>query len=162
VLRLQHGYTYGASSYVSAANYRNVFSASSNVQSTATRHSLELFKEIITDYPEKILDNDKFERTRNTMLQANTRAYETPGQLVSVLNNISVYGLPFDYVKRNENTLRNITLQEVRNVYNKYINGNELLYIVVGDAARQSQGLESLGLGKPVFVDRDGNILSKQ
>ena len=158
VLRLQHGYTYGASSYISAANYRNVFSASSNVQSTATKHSLELFKEIITDYPEKILDNEKFERTRNTMLQANTRAYETPYQLVSVLNNISVFGLPFDYVKRNENTLRNITVQQVRDVYHKWLNEQDMIYVVTGDADRQMKGLESLGLGKPVLVDRNGNI----
>jgi len=158
VLRLQHGYTYGASSYISAANYRNVFSASSNVQSTATKHSLELFKEIITDYPEKILDNEKFERTRNTMLQANTRAYETPYQLVSVLNNISVFGLPFDYVKRNEHTLRTITLQQVRDVYHKWLNEQDMIYVVTGDAGRQMKGLESLGLGKPVLVDRNGNI----
>ena len=162
VLRLQYGYTYGASSYVLTNNYRNMFRATSSVQSSATKHSLELFKEIITDYPDKILDEEKFERNRNTMLQANTSAYESPYQLISVLNNISLDGLPFDYVKQNENTLRNITLQEVRNVYRKWINEKELLYIVVGDARRQSKGLESLGLGNPIFVDREGNILGKK
>jgi zinc protease len=96
VLRLQYGYTYGASSFVAAANYRNVFAANSSVQSTATKHSLELFKEIITGYPDQILNEERFERNRNTMLQANTRAYESPYQLISVLNNISLYGLPFD------------------------------------------------------------------
>ena len=158
VLRLQYGYTYGAYSSVSAMNYNNAFTASSSVQSTATKHSLELFKEIITDYPDKILDDKKFERNRNTMLQANTRAYESPGQLLSVLNNISLYGLPFDYVKQNENTLRNITLQQVRSVYHKWIDEKDLIYVVTGDASRQMQGLESLGLGKPILVDRDGNI----
>ena len=161
VLRQQYGYTYGASSYLSAANYRNMFTANSNVQSTATKHSLELFKEIITDYSDKILDDERFERTRNTMLQANTRAYETPYQLGNVLNSISLFGLPFDYVKQNENTLRNITLQEVRNVYHKWIDEKDLIYVVTGDASRQMQGLESLELGKPILVDRDGNILSK-
>ena len=161
VLRLQYGYTYGAYSSASGANFTNVFVAYSNVQSTATKHSLELFKEIISDYPDKILDEAKLEKNRNTMLQANTRAYETPSQLLNVLNNISNYGLPFDYVKQRENTLRNITLQQVRDVYNKYINENELIYVVTGDAARQMNGLESLGLGKPILVDRDGNIISK-
>jgi len=129
------------------------------VQSTATRHSLELFKEIITDYPDKILDEKRLERNRNTMLQANTRAYETPYQLVSVLNNISLYSLPFDYVKQNENTLRNITLQQVRTVYHKWIDEKDLIYVVTGDAGRQMQGLENLGLGKPILVDREGNIM---
>ena len=158
VLRLQYGYTYGAYSSVTSQNYNKRFNAEANVQSTATKHSLELFKEIITDYPDKILDEKKFERNRNTMLQANTRAYETPYQLVSVLNNISLYGLPFDYVKRNENTLRTITLQQVRDVYHKWLDEKEMIYVVVGDAGRQMQGLESLGLGKPVLVDRSGNI----
>jgi len=161
VLRLQYGYTYGAYSFSSATNYRNMFTAYSSVQSTATKHSLELFKEIITDYPDKILDEERFERTRYTMLQANTRAYETPGQLLSVLNSISLYSLPFDYVKQNENTLRNITLQQVRNVYHKWIDEKDMIYVVTGDARRQNRELESLGLGSPIFVDREGNILGK-
>jgi zinc protease len=161
ILRQQYGYTYGANSGVSAANYNNTFMAFSSVQSSATRHSLELFKEIITDFPDKTLDEERLERTRNTMLQANTRAYETPWQLLNVLNSIANNGLPFDYVKQRENVLRNITLQQVRDVYNRYINENELIYVVVGDASRQMNGLESLGLGNPILVDRNGNILSR-
>jgi zinc protease len=161
VLRLQYGYTYGAYSFSGAENYTHIFMAQSNVQSTATKHSLELFKEIITDYPNKILDEAKLESNRNTMLQAYTGAYETPGQLLYVLNNISNYGLPFDYVKQRENILRNITLQEVRDVYNKFIDEKGLIYVVTGDARRQMNGLESLGLGKPILVDKDGNILSR-
>ena len=159
-LRLQYGYTYGASSSVMAAIYRNIFAANSNVQSTATMHSLELFREILTDYPDKILDEDKLERVRYTMLQANTRAYESPSQLVSVLNNISVFGLPFNYVKQNENTLRSITLQQVRNMYHQWLDEKDMIYVVTGDARRQMQGLESLGLGKPILVDRNGNLIN--
>ena len=161
VLRQQYGYTYGAYSNISAMNYYTVFQASSDVQSSATKHSLELFKEIITDYPNSILDEAKLERTRNTMLQANTRAYETPSQLLNVLNNISQYGLPFDYVKQQENVLRNITLQQVRDVYNRLVDEKELIYVVAGDARRHSAGLESLGLGAPILVDRQGNILDR-
>jgi len=161
VLRQQYGYTYGAYSGISAMNYFSAFQANSNVQSSATKHSLELFKEIITDYPDKILDEERFERNRNTMLQANTRTYETPSQLLNVLENISLYNFPFDYVKQRENTLRNITLQEVRNVYRKWIDEKDLIYVVTGDARRQMNGLESLGLGKPVLVDKDGSILSR-
>jgi len=161
VLRQKYGYTYGAYSSFVGMNYQNFFQASSSVQSTATKHALELFKEIITDYPDKILDAEKFEKNRNTMLQANTRAYESPGQLLSVLNSISNYGLPFDFVKQRENTLRNITLQQVRDVYRKWLKEEDLIYIVVGDAKRQMNGLESLGLGKPILADREGNILGK-
>jgi zinc protease len=161
VLRQKYGYTYGAYSSFIGMNYQNFFMASSSVQSTATKHALELFKEIITDYPDKILDAEKLEKNRNTMLQANTRAYEMPGQLLNVLVSISNYGLPFDFVKQRENTLRNITLQQVRDVYHKWLNEDDLIYIVVGDAKRQMNGLESLGLGKPILADREGNMLSK-
>lgn len=160
VLRLQHGYTYGVYSYISSMNYFHGFMAYSDVQSSATKHSLELFKDIITNYPDTILNEAKAEQARNTILQRNTRAYESSEQLLSVLNNISLYGLPSDYVKQNENTLRNITLQEIRDVYHKWINENELIYVVTGDASRNINNLESLGLGTPILVDRQGNILS--
>jgi zinc protease len=161
VLRQQYGYTYGAYSFVGAANYNNRFMAQSNVQSSATKHSLELFKEIITDYPNKILDADKLESNRNTMLLETTSAYEIPMQLLSVLNNISLNGMPVNYVKQQENILRNITLQQLRDIYSKYIDENDLIYVVVGDASRQLRGLESLGLGAPILVDKQGNILGR-
>lgn len=161
VLRLQHGYTYGAGSYLNSMNRFHGFVAYSDVQSSVTRHSLELFRDIITSYPDSILNEAKVEQTRNTLLQRNTRAYESPDQLRSVLQNIAMYGLPLDYVKRNENTLRNITLQEIRDVYHKWIDENDLIYVVTGDAARNMSGLESLGLGTPILVDRQGNIIDK-
>jgi hypothetical protein len=46
----------------------------------------------------------------------------------------------------------------VRNVYHKWVDEKDMIYVVTGDANRQMKGLESLGLGKPTLVDRDGNI----
>ena len=40
---------------------------------------------------------------------------------------------------------------------NKYIRPNEMLYLVVGDAATQLDGMKSLGFGDPILLDANGN-----
>jgi len=92
------------------------------------------------------------------MLRAKASSFETLGALVSMLDNIARYNLPFDYVKQQEETIKTITLEQAKEIakeiIKKNLNINEMIYVVVGDAKSQMKPLESLGLGKPVLVTR--------
>ena len=50
-----------------------------------------------------------------------------------------------------------VTLEEHRRISQEYLRPERLTYVIVGDAATQLPGLEGLGLGNPVLLDRDGN-----
>ena len=39
----------------------------------------------------------------------------------------------------------------------QYLDPNKMIYLVVGDAATQLEGLKQLGLGDPIVLDKDGN-----
>ena len=41
----------------------------------------------------------------------------------------------------------------------KLIRPDEMIYLVVGDAATQLNGLKSLGFGDPILLDTDGNLV---
>ncbi|MDR2586003.1 MAG: insulinase family protein [Prevotellaceae bacterium] len=153
VIRLQRGYTYGAYSAFENGEFHNSFTASSSVQGSVTKESVELFKELIGTYEERF-DQEMLEVTKNSMMRAMASSFETVGALVTMLNNIATYGLPFDYVKQNEQTLHNITLDQIKEVVNKTMNPNDMVYIVVGDAKTQMAPLGKIGLGKPVLVVR--------
>ena len=74
-----------------------------------------------------------------------------------MLNNIATYNLSFDYVKKHEEIVRNMTLDEHKQLANKYIDPNVMTYVIVGDAKTQFEQLKNLGVGKPILVDREGN-----
>lgn len=92
--------------------------------------------------------------TKNSMIKAKASSFETLQALVGMLSNISAYNLPFDYVKQQEQAINNMTVEQAKAVIAKNMDPNELIYVVVGDAKTQLKQLESLGLGKPILVQR--------
>ena len=153
VIRLQRGYTYGASSSFSAGTYYNSFTASSSVQGSVTKESVELFKDLVGNYGERF-DETMLQMTKTSMTKAMASSFETIGALVNMLNNIANYGLPFDYVKQNERILNTITVDQIKDVISKTMNPQDLVYVVVGDAKTQMEPLGGLGLGRPVPMSR--------
>ena len=92
-------------------------------------------------------------------MKSNARRFETLGALRGMISNIATYDLPFDYIKDQEDIVRNMTVESHNELVKKYIRPNEMIYLVVGDAATQLDGMKSLGFGDPILLDTDGNPL---
>ena len=156
ILREEKGFTYGARSSFSGTLYPGSFSASSSVRSNATFESAQIFIDQMNKYREGINDAD-LEFTKNALIKSNARRFETLGALRGMLNNIATYNLSFDYVKKYEDIVRNMTLENHKELANEYIDPNIMTYVIVGDAKTQLEQLKELGVGQPILVDREGN-----
>ncbi len=154
ILREEKGYTYGARSGFTGSRVPGIFAASSSVQSQATLESVQIFKDSMTQYREGISQED-LEFTKNALVKAYALQFETLGSLVGMLDNIANYDLPFDYVKQQENIVRSMTLDQHRDLVQKYVKPEAMIYLIVGDAATQMKPLEQLGLGKPVLIENN-------
>ncbi len=101
VLREEKGYTYGART--NFAGYKNygTFIASSAVRSTATLESVEIFRDLMTITGEAVSQSD-VDFTKNSLLKGNALQFETQRALLGMLNTMSAYGLPDDYIAREE------------------------------------------------------------
>jgi zinc protease len=85
-------------------------------------------------------------------MKGNALRFETLGDLLSMIRNISSYNLPFDYIKKEEAFLKDLSTEKLRGYAIKYIDPSKMYYLVVGDAATQLSELEKVGLGKPVLI----------
>ena len=154
VLREEKGYTYGARTSFSGSLNPGTFTASSSVQSPATLESVQIFRELMLKYRKGITPEDmKF--TKDALIKSNARRFETLGSLLGMLNSIATYNHPFDFIKQREEFVKNLTLEKHKELAQKYINPDRMIYLVVGDGATQMKPLEKLGLGKPVLIERD-------
>lgn len=151
ILRLQRGFTYGAYSSFTANEYYNKFYAYSSVQGSATKESLRIFKDLISNYGNEF-NEATLEKTKNSMLRSKAAAFETLDALVGMLTRISTYNLPFDYVKKQEDEIKNMTVERAKEIIAKNLVPADLIYVVVGDAKTQLKPLEALGLGKPIMI----------
>jgi zinc protease len=153
ILREEKGYTYGARSGFSGGLYPGTFYASSSVHSQATFESVQIFKEEMTKYREGISEED-LEFTKNSLIKSNAMQFETYGALLSMLDHIAAYGLPDDYVKKREDMVQDMTQERVKELAQKHIHPERMIYLVVGDAESQLMPLKKIGLGEPVLIEQ--------
>ncbi|MBK8883869.1 MAG: insulinase family protein [Bacteroidales bacterium] len=151
ILREDKGFTYGAFSYIIEQKVPGPFIASSSVRSDATFESLKIFRDEMEKYRNGITEDD-LQFIKNCMMRSTALRFETNNALVGMLSSISKYGLPEDYIKRDEEVIKTMTVEEHKIITDKYIIPDQMYYVVVGDAATQMQQLEKLGFGKPVLV----------
>ena len=151
ILREEKGYTYGARTGFSGGLVTGSFSASSSVRTTATCESVKIFKDEMEKYREGIGPED-INFTKAALLKSNARAFETQTSLIGMLSDISQYNLPHDYIKDQEEFVRNLTIDKHKELVNKYIDPSRMYYVIAGDAKTQVPELKKLGLGDPIMV----------
>jgi zinc protease len=151
ILREQKGYTYGASSYFQEMKVKAPFVVSTSVRSDATFESVKIIKDEMEKYRNGINEND-LQFIKNCMILSNALRFETNGSLVGMLSTMSKYGLPDDYIKKEENVIKNMTIEEHKTITDKYIVPDKMYYVIVGDATTQMKRLEKIGFGKPILV----------
>ena len=127
-----------------------LFNASSRVRTNSTVESVTIFKTEMEKY-RKVITQEYVDFTKSSLLKGNALRFETLGGLLGMLNTMADYGLPADYIKKEEAYVKGLTVEKELQFANKYIDPARMYYVVVGDAKTQLGPLESVGLGKPIL-----------
>ena len=152
VLRLQHGYTYGAYSFFDCGKYANEFRATSSVQAAYTLEAMQLFKSCISTYGEQFTEQSLV-KTKDAMFKENAAAFEMPDARLDLLSEMTVDGLPVDDLKRQEQLLKRMTLPEAKACIRNWLDYDRMFFVVVGDEASQLDRIRKSGLGEVKVVD---------
>jgi zinc protease len=156
ILREEKGYTYGARTFFRGSEIVGPFIATASVRTNATLESVQIFKEEMEKYREGISEEDlKF--TKNALLKSNARRFETYGALLDMIETMSAYGLSPDYIEKEQEVIKNMTLEQHRELAQKYIVPDKMIYLVVGDAATQFERFEGTGFDKVQLIDKEAN-----
>ncbi|MDH7913060.1 pitrilysin family protein [Winogradskyella sp. SYSU M77433] len=153
-LRESKGYTYGIRSRFDGTANKGEFVISSGVRSNVTYESAALVKEILENYGKNYNDED-LEVTKGFTIKSSARAFETLGAKLNMLTNISNYDYNDNYAKQQEELVKAMTVADIKALVEKYIKPNQMIYLIVGDAATQLDKLEALGFGKPVLLNTE-------
>ena len=151
IIREQKGFTYGAYSSFSGFKNYGYFQASSRVRTNATLESVNIFRTEMEKYRTE-MPEEYISFTKSGLMKSNARRFETLGNLIDMLNTMSAYNLPADYVKQEESYIKGLTPEKQLEIAKKYIDPSRMYYVVVGDAQTQLKDLEKIGFGKPVLV----------
>jgi len=153
ILREEKGFTYGASSYFQQMKTPAPFVAATSVRSDATLETMKIFKDEMEKYRNGVSEDD-IQFIKNCMIRSNALNFETNNDLVGMLSTMTKYGFPEDYIKKEEDIIRNMTVEEHKAIANKYIVPEKMYWVVVGDAATQLKPLSKIGFGEPMLLEK--------
>jgi len=156
-MRISKGWTYGAYSFIGQSLEVAPFTATSSVRSNVTLPSLQLMRELISNYSETF-GSEQMEVTKNQRVKSNTRAFESATAKLGVLRAMSKYGLDPDYLERDQAELLGMQLTDFHSQIERHMSEEDMVYLVVGDARTQIAEVEKLGLGRAVLLNIHGDV----
>lgn len=154
-LRVEKGYTYGAYSTLVRFKEKAPFLVTSSVRSNATLPSLEIIRDMLKDYGPNFSAAD-VAVTQNKVLKGNTLAYESLGSKLSLLREISKYGLPTNFVEKEQDELLRMKAEDFKRIIDTYMKESDMTYLVVGDKATQWEEVKKFK-GNAILLDNTGN-----
>lgn len=146
------GYTYGVRSGFSGGSEFGHFQLSSAVRANVTLEAATMARDIVRDYGATFTEAD-LTVTRSALSKSRARAFETAGAKLNVLQAIGDFGLPEDYLDREAQVISGLTVEQVQDLAARHLRTDNMIFVVVGDAATQAQRLEALGYGPVVMIN---------
>ncbi len=143
-LREKHGWTYGAFSYFNGSENEGPFTAQAGVKKEATDSSVVEFINIMKDYSENGITAEELEFTQSAVGQKDALKYEAGYQKTGFLNKILRFNLDKDFTDKQNEILKNLTVEEVNALAAKHIDTENMAIVVVGDKATVYEGLSKL------------------
>jgi len=153
-LRVNKGYTYGIRSGFSAEKDRGVFGVRTSVRSNVTLESMVLIRDILNAYGPGFTQAD-LDVLKGALLRGQALQTETLGAKLGMLGGISSYGYSDDYLAQNAARIEAMTLEDFKELAERYLRPDAMSWLVVGDAATQASRLEALGFGAPIMLNDD-------
>ncbi len=158
-LREEKGYTYGAYSNVSAAQFRGHWLASMDVRSEVTNDALTDLMAEIKAMREVSVPQKEFDDKRRGIIASFALTLESPQAVLG--NHITrwIYKLPADYWDKLPDRIMAVTQAQVQDAAKKYLDPSKLQIVTVGEAAKIGDIVRKFGT--VTVYDVNGNIISK-
>jgi predicted Zn-dependent peptidase len=146
-LRERRGWSYGANGAVQLLEHRTPYIIAAGVQADRTGDSIAAIKEQIRAF----LTNDGVRPAElNRNVEGNTRQlsgqFETSPAVLGALRSNALYNRPDNYWETVADRYRGMTVQTLDQTARQYIDDDDYVWVVVGDAAVVRPQLERLGM----------------
>jgi predicted Zn-dependent peptidase len=145
-LREKHGYTYGARSAFAFRRQAGPFVVSAPVRNEVTRESVtevlgELRRIRTGDVEERELED-----TKNYMMGSFPSTVQSSSDIAGRLLDMELYDLPTDYFDRYRENIGAVSKTAVEHVAQKYIDPENVIIVIVGNASQIREPLGTLGM----------------
>lgn len=148
-LREEKGFTYGARSNLIPLKFGSYWTLRTPVDIRFTKEALEdIFNELKAILKDKPITLEEFEKAKNNLILQLPARFESPDNLLSFISIIAEYNLPLNYLNEYPKKLKEVKLNEVQNIMEKYFKPKNFLVLIVSDKEKVLDSLKELNFEK--------------
>ena len=157
-LREDKHWSYGAGGFVLGSKEERPFILYAPVQTDKTAESVtELRKEISDFITTRPPTQEELDKVKTNQVLKLPGQWETNSAVNGSVRNMLRYGLPDDYYGTYDQSVRNLSLDDIKNVGKAVVKPEEVNWFMVGDRAKIISKLDELGFDEIIEIDADGN-----
>ncbi|MFY0629055.1 MAG: insulinase family protein [Flavobacteriaceae bacterium] len=162
-LREDKHWSYGTGGLVLGTQHDRPFLVYAPVQTDKTAESvIELRKEITDFVSTRKVTKEELDKVKSNEVLKLPGQWETNNAVNNSLFNLVKYKLPYDYYQGYDDSVRNISLEQLHEVSTKSVNPDAVNWFIVGDKVKIGPSLAKLGFDKIVEIDADGNPIKQE
>ena len=144
-LREEKGYTYGVRSHFDCRLGRGPFSITTSVQSDKLALALDdIYHELVELRGSRPPTQSELDNARRSLVEGQSRQFETPAALVNRYANLLTHRLPPDHYVNFPDRLSRIDLDDLNGTLHRQIHPDALVAVVVADADEATEHLMRL------------------
>lgn len=145
-LRSQKGLTYGVGGGVNAPwDYPGTFRVQLSTKSSTTLESIDALKGEVTRLVTAPVTAQELSLAKESILNAFVFTMDTREKALNQQVNLEFYGFPKNYYATFPAAIEKVTADDVQRVAKKYVHGDQLAVLVVGNEKEFEKPLSSLG-----------------
>ena len=149
-LREEKGVTYGARSSFQFLRLAGPFSVQASVQSDATAESLrDVLVELDALGGSRPVTDEELSSARDALTRGYARGFETGEQVARAAAQLALYELPEDTFDVFSERVSAVTADDVTAMARRWLRGEDMQAVIVGEPVASLAGLGAVGLGEP-------------
>ena len=132
VLRDRHGYTYGVHSTLEPATEAGMFTIAYSTQKKNTKDSLVQAQAVIKQFIEEGPTEEELAQAKANIIGSFPLRFDSNAKLVKYLSIIGYHNLPNDYLEAYPKAIGKLTVEQVKDVWQRRVKPEDLHIVVVG------------------------------
>jgi predicted Zn-dependent peptidase len=145
-LREKHGYTYGARSMFAFRRQAGPFVVSAPVRNEVTRESITEVLSELRRIRTGDVETQELDDTKNFLMGSFPSTVQSSSDVAGRILDMELYDLPLDYFDRYRENIGAISKSDVERVAKKYIDPEQVIIVIVGNASQIREPLGTLGM----------------
>jgi zinc protease len=159
-LREDKHWSYGAFTLVWDARGQRPFIAIAPVQTDKTKESVqEVLNELRGVRGDKPVTADELEMAQANLTLTLPGQWETMSAVLGSMHEIVQFGLPDNHFDTYAQRVRSLNTSKVDALARRFVQPDQLVWVIVGDRSRIEAGIRELNLGQIRIIDADGKIV---